>query len=108
MITTYLLGLFITWNILVIWFYSPLRITIGQFLFDSNLYTFDQFETYVMSKNIWIGKLLSCFICFSFWTSLFIGAVFFYIFSTPCAFPLLTCLTYPGICFFLKNIIEKA
>lgn len=108
MILFYILGLLAVWNILVIWFYSPMRITIGQLLFSKDLYTFDQFETYIMSKNIWIGKLLSCFICFSFWTSLLLGICFYFIFSLPLFFPLLTCLTYPGICFFVKSFIEKA
>lgn len=104
--TIYLLGLLITTTLLLIWFYSPLRITIGQLFIDKDMYTFDQFETYLLLKNVWIGKLLSCYICSSFWLSIFIGLIFVLLGYASIIFPLITGLTYPSICYVYKKMID--
>jgi hypothetical protein len=103
----YLLGLLITITILLIWFYSPFRITIGQLFFDKEMYSFEQFENYILFFNPWLGKLLSCYICFSFWTSLAIGFIFIVIGYASFPFPIITSLTYPGLCYIYKKIIDK-
>jgi len=104
---SYIQGLFVTWTVLLIWFYSPIKVTLGQLFIDKNLYSNDQVETALMLKNIWLGKLLSCYICFSFWTSLIVGSVFYKIFDLPGYFPFLTWFTYPSLCYLYKSIIDK-
>lgn len=109
MIADFILGYLIVQTILVIWFYSPLRITIGQLFFDKKIYTTDQFETYVLTINLNLGKLLSCYVCFSFWTSLItgcIGAIFVY--NMQFIVPVITCLTYPAICYLYKSIVDRS
>ena len=104
---TYGKGLLVTWTILLIWFYSPLKVTLGQLFINKNLYTDDQVETAIMIYNIWLGKLLSCYICFSFWTSLAIGVLFKVIDKMPWSFVLLAWFTYPSLCYLYKTIIDK-
>lgn len=100
-------GLLITWTILLIWFYSPLKVTLGQLFIHKNLYTDDQVETAIMIKNIWLGKLLSCYICFSFWTSLLVGLLFKILDNLSWSFVALCWFTYPSLCYLYKRIIDK-
>lgn len=103
----FLLGYLVTQTLLLIWFYSPLKITLGQIFIDKNLYSVDQVETAIMIKNKWIGELISCYICCSFWTSLFVGIVFKKAFSLPLFFVLLAWFTYPSICYLYKLLVKK-
>lgn len=102
----YISGLLLVQTLLLLWFYSPLRITIGQLLFDKDLYTFDQFETYLLVRSSILGKLLSCYICSSFWLSLNIGIGFVLFANTPWYWPFFTALSYPSICYLYKKIID--
>lgn len=104
---TYLKGLLVTWTALLIWFYSPLKVTLGQLFIHKNLYTDDQVETAIMIKNKWIGKLLSCYICFSFWTSLIVGLFFKLINGLGWDFMFLAWFTYPSLCYLYKSFIDK-
>lgn len=107
-IILYTLGLLFTCNACLIWFYSPLKITLGQFLFDKDLYTVEQFETRLLIRNAFLGKLLSCYICFSFWVSLFIGIVFALLSLVPIWFIAVTAGTYPCLCYLYKTIVDKS
>jgi hypothetical protein len=103
----YFEGLLVTLTALLIWFYSPLKVTLGQLFIHKNLYTDDQVETAIMIKNKWLGKLLSCYICFSFWTSLLVGAFFKISYNLPYQFIFLTWFTYPSLCYLYKSIIDR-
>lgn len=103
----YLQGLLVTLTTLLIWFYSPLKVTLGQLFIHKDLYTDDQVETAIMIKNKWLGKLASCYICFSFWTSLFVGIVFKMLYTLPVSFIFLAWFTYPSLCYLYKSIIDK-
>jgi len=103
----YAKGLLITWTILLIWFYSPLKVTLGQLFLHKNLYTDDQVETAIMIKNKWLGKLLSCYICFSFWTSLLVGLFFKFESGLSWKFVSLAWFTYPSLCYLYKTFIDK-
>ena len=102
----YISGLLIVQTLLLLWFYSPLRITIGQIFFDKDLYTFDQFETFLLVRSPVLGKLLSCYICSSFWSSLAIGVLFVIFCSSPWYWPFFTALSYPSICYLYKKVID--
>lgn len=109
MITEYIAGYLITQTIILIWFYSPLRITIGQLFIDKTIYMTDHFETHLLMISPFLGKLLSCYICFSFWTSIIIGAAGLFIcYDVPLYAPLLTGFTYPCICYLYKSIVDKS
>jgi hypothetical protein len=109
MIIDYTLGYFITQTILLIWFYSPFRISIGKIIFDKGMYTTEQFETYVLILSPFLGKLLSCYICFSFWTSLVVGSIgSFFLYDMEILIPAITALTYPSICYLYKAVIDKS
>jgi len=103
----FFLGYFITQTLLLIWFYSPLKITLGQLFIDKNLYSIDQVETAVMIKNKWLGELISCYICCSFWSSLLVSVLLKKIFSLPLFFVFLAWFSYPCICYLYKLVIKK-
>jgi len=102
----YILGYLIVQTLCVMWFYSPLRISLGQLFFDKNLISYDEFETHMLIRSPLIGKLLSCYFCFSFWTSVGIGIAGILLLCLPLWTPFLTCLSYPSICFLYKKIID--
>lgn len=105
MITPYILGLLIVNSFLILWFYSPLTTTLSHFLFNKkDIYTFDQFIDFLSFKNPFLGKLLSCWICMSFWTSLSTGIIVAIILQYPYWYPILTYLTYPSILFLIKQL----
>lgn len=103
----YLQGLLVTLTGLLIWFYSPLKVTLGQLFIDKNLYSNDQVETAIMIYNKWLGKLLSCYICFSWWTSLAVGSAFTLIYNLHWSHIFLSWFTYPSLCYLYKAIIDK-
>jgi hypothetical protein len=103
----YIQGLLTTWTALLIWFYSPLRVTLGQLFIDKNLYSSDQVETAILIKSKWLGKLLSCYICFSWWTSLFVCLIIKYYYNLSLEFVFLGWFTYPSLCYLYKAIIDK-
>lgn len=100
-------GLIANCTALLIWFYSPLKVTIGQLFIDKNLYSIDQVDTAVLILNKWIGKLISCYICMSFWLSLIIGLIYVFFVGAPWWFPLLTASSYPSLCYAYKKFIDK-
>lgn len=106
MINYYISGLGVTLTLLLIWFYSPLRSTIGHF-FSKSINSNEDFETALLFKSPFLGKLLGCYICSSFWCSLAIGLIFWVVFSLPNYFPFLTWFTYPCIAYIYKSIIDK-
>ena len=106
-ILLYFLGLLFTCNACLIWFYSPLKITLGQIFFDKDRYTNEQFETRLLIRNAFLGKLLTCYICFSFWSSLIVGIVFVVLNLAPFWFIVITAGTYPCLCYLYKIIVDK-
>lgn len=104
----YFFGYLVVQTILVIWFYSPFRISLGQILFDKDMYTHDQFETHLLIKSEMLGKLLSCYICFSFWTSLLVGILPTLIGLVSWYFPAVTVMTYPAICYLYYSLTNKS
>lgn len=107
MIVQYLIGLGILTTSLLIWFYSPLRTTIGQLFFDKNIFSNDQFETALLIKSPFLGKLFGCYICLSFWLSLLIGIGLTIFFKIHISFIPLAWFTYPGLAYVYKAIIDK-
>ena len=102
----YFIGLGVTLTLLLIWFYSPLRSSIG-WLVNKNINSNSDFETWLLLKTPFLGKLLGCYICCSFWLSLIIGLLFWYFFKLSLCFPILTWLTYPSLAYLYKTIIDK-
>jgi len=92
-------------SLLILWFYSPLTTTISHIFFKKNdIYTFDQFIDFLSFKSTFLGKLLSCWICMSFWISLSIGIIGLLLLNYPIWYPLLTFFTYPSILFLIKQL----
>lgn len=103
----YLAGLGTTLTALLIWFYGPLKATLGQIFFDKNIISNDQFETALIIKSPIVGKLAGCYVCCSFWCSLFVGCVLYSMFDLPGYFPFLAWFTYPSIAYLYKVILDK-
>ncbi len=106
-IDLYALGFLNTCTALLIWFYSPLKVTIGQLLFDKDMYLNDQFDTLMLFKNKCLGKLVSCYICCSFWTSIAVGIAYCMVFNLSYLYRVLTASTYPALAYIFKGIVNK-
>ena len=107
MILQYLIGLGTLTTLLLIWFYSPLRTSLGRIFFGKDIFSNDQFETALLIKSPFLGKLLGCYICSSFWLSLCIGLVGFTFFDLPLEFIPLVWFTYPGLAYMYKAFIDR-
>lgn len=106
MVNLLIVGFFIVLSLLVLWFFSPLKLTLGKFFFNKEILSQIEFDDMLFLKNKILSKVLSCWICLSFWLSLLVGIVLVFCFSLPYYFPILTFLTYPGICYFFYTKIK--
>jgi hypothetical protein len=102
----YILGLLTVFSLLVLWFFSPLKTTLSE-IFLGKMLMPHEFDDWLFIKNKWLGELLSCWICCSFWCSLFVGFVITITTGQIWYFPLITFFTYPGLCYIFKSIIKQ-
>jgi len=102
---SFLLGLLATNSILLLWFYSPLKISLAKLLFKEVILDNDSFDDLVNLKfGEKLATLSGCYICMSFWSSLLIGIVIAFI-SNCWLMPLITFFCYPPLCYFVKKYI---
>lgn len=106
MILFYIIGFLNVLSALLLWFFSPLKITIGKIIFKKEL-SFMEFDDFLFIKNKFIGELLSCWICCSFWLSLLVGILYTLTLSLPFFWPLLTFSTYPALCYIYYVFVKK-
>lgn len=106
-IFSFIIGWLVVQTICVIWFYSPFRLSISPILFNTVIYSFDEFETLILLKYPVLGKLLSCYICFSFWASFIVGSFGSFLIGVSLWFGVLAAFTYPAICYLYKSIVDK-
>lgn len=99
-------GTLIVNSLLLLWFGSPLKITLGQLFFKKTFITNNEFDDFLFMKSPFIGKLTSCWICLSFWLSLLVGIAFVGVIDAPIITPLLTFLIYPSLCYVFKIIAK--
>lgn len=106
MIEIYLLGVLNVASFLLLWFFSPLKNTLGKLFFKKDLTTVE-FDDILFIKYSFLGKLLTCWICSSFWLSLIIGIIYTLILNLTLLWPLITFTTYPAICYIFYTIIKR-
>jgi hypothetical protein len=106
MITVYLLGLLAVNSILLLWFMSPLKTTLSE-LFLHKILMPHEFDDWLFVKNKFLGELLSCWICCSFWLSLLVGIVCVVLFGSAWYYPIITFFTYPCLCYLYKRLISE-
>lgn len=106
MIVTYIIGVLIVNSLLLLWFFSPLKTTLGKIMFNKELMPMD-FDDLVFAKMPVLGKLIGCYICTSYWLSLLVGLFFMLIAHMPWWWPLLTYFTYPSITYIFYKVISK-
>jgi hypothetical protein len=105
MIEHFIIGLLGVNSILLLWFFSPLKITLSKFFFKADLMP-DEFDDKVFIINPLLGKLISCWICLSFWLSLIIGVFLMVILNLPVYWPLITFFCYPCLCYIFYKFIK--
>lgn len=101
----YILGLLSVCSFLMLWFVSPLKITLAKLFFSTDITDIKNFDDLLYIKSKFLSKLLSCWICCSFWSSLIVGLVLGYICSNF-YFPLVTFCTYPSLAYIFKRVID--
>jgi len=106
MIILYILGLLGVNSILLLWFMSPLKTTLSELLLGKTLMPYE-FDDWLFIKNKFLGKLLSCWICCSFWLSLLVGLFSVILFGGVWYYPLITFFTYPSVCYIFKRLVSE-
>jgi len=99
-------GSLIVSSLLLLWFGSPLKITLGKLFLKRNFITNNEFDDFLFMRSPFLGKLTSCWICLSFWLSLATGIAFVVLINAPAVTPLLTFLVYPSLCYIFKIIAK--
>jgi hypothetical protein len=107
MFEIYIINFLIVFSILVLWFFSPLKITLGKFFFKANYNIPEEFDDKLFLTNYFLGTLSGCWICVSFWLSLISGIVVMIVLDLFLLYPLLTFLMFPGLLYILYRIIKK-
>jgi hypothetical protein len=102
----FFLGIPVVCSLLLLWFISPLKLTLGKIFFKQNFLSLEQFDDFLFIKAPILGKLLSCWICCSFWLSLAVGLFSVVLLDQPLWYPILTFLTYPSLCYLFKATIK--
>jgi hypothetical protein len=103
----YFFGLTSVLSLLTLWFFSPFKSTLGKIIFKKELMP-HEFDDFVYLKNNFLGTLVSCWICCSFWASLAIGVVsLFLIPGLTFFYPGITFLTYPSFCYIFYKFVTK-
>ena len=103
--TYWISGFLFLLSILQLWFSSPLKITLGEILFKEKLISETEFDDRLSVISDKLSMLSTCYTCFSFWTSLFIGIVLTALFDLPLYWPLITFFTYPPLAFAYKAYV---
>lgn len=102
----YILGSLVVCSSLLLWFVSPLKITLAKVIFKKDIITLDQFDDMLFLRNKILGKLTACWICLSFWLSLLVGIVIVLGFNGEWYMPVVTFFTYPSIAYIFKTFIK--
>jgi hypothetical protein len=105
MIFTYIFGLLTVNSLLLLWFFSPLKTTIGEIFFKKILMP-DEFDDVIFNYNKIIGKLISCWICLSFWLSLVIGIILGIITNVGWHWGVVCFFSYPSVCYVFYKFIK--
>lgn len=96
------MGLLSACSILQLWFFSPLKTTLGQFIWKDKVISDSEFDDRLAIINDKLSMLSTCYTCFSFWTSLIVGGIYSYIFSLNPVWGLLCFFTYPPLIWLAK------
>lgn len=102
----YILGCLIVNSLLLLWFFSPLKTTISEIFLKKPLLPLE-FDDYIFFKSKVLGKLLTCWICLSFWLSLVVGLIMSLIFNLNISWPFICFLTYPCLSYIFYKYISK-
>lgn len=107
LISNLIFGLLATSSILLLWFYSPLKMSLAKILFKETITDHSQFEDliFLKFKSDKLSTLSSCYICFSFWTSLIVGAILYSLLDMPVYTPAITFFCYPVLCYAIKKYV---
>lgn len=101
----YILSFLSTNSFLLLWFFSPLPNSIGKIFFKrDDIYILENLIDIISIRSQFLGTLLSCWICLSFWSSLFIGIIIMLFFDLPIYFPFICFVSNPPILFLIKQL----
>lgn len=102
----YILGLLTVNSLLLLWFFSPIKTTLSEIFLKKSLMPLE-FDDIVYVKSKILGKLTTCWICLSFWTSLITGTVMALIFNLSAFWPLVTFVSYPCLCYIFYTMVKR-
>ena len=106
LIYPYVLGAFITGNLLGIWFESTIFLYIFSKIANKEIYAFDDLIDIIGKKSEYFADLLSCVWCLGTWVSIAVVFLISYFFNVSLAFGLACVFSWPFICAKIFKINE--
>jgi hypothetical protein len=107
----YILGCLISCSWICTWFFSDLPVRLfksfGLIKKEEDIFTWDDWSQWILLKSDFFGELLSCPLCFGFWTSLTVSSVIFYINGLNPYFILSSAFSWPLFIYYSYNHFQK-
>lgn len=112
LLSWYIIGFLICSNIQVIWMFTNMPIYIFKLfnikkIKNSNIYTREEFEDWLLIHLGWFGELLSCPLCMSTHTSWIVSLFIYILFESSIYFLFLPVLTWPFMVFLVYSVLRK-
>ena len=105
----YILGALVNSWFICTWFFTSLPLHLFKPFIDKDLeiYSWEDWNNWLMLKNDFIAELLGCPLCLGFWSSLAIASLIVNINGLDYKFILAGWFTWPLIAFILYKKLEK-
>lgn len=108
----YILGFLICSNIQIIWAFTNMPIYIFKFLNikkikDSDIYTREEFEDWLLINLGYFGELMSCPLCMSTHTSWIVSVIFYFLLHSSFYILFFPVLTWPFMVFMVYSVLKK-
>ena len=111
LILPYVLGALISSSWICTWFISDLPVHLshglGLIKKKDEVFTWDDWSDWLSSKNEFFGALLSCPLCFGFWTSVFVSSVITYLNDLTLYFILSSAFSWPLFIYYFYHKLSK-
>ncbi len=98
----YFWGLIITTNLIITFYSSTIKIKVLEWVFallrkPNSVITLQDFDDYMFEKCGAFGEMLTCPLCFGFWTSLIVSGAMHQSFDLPIYYIVFSSLSWPSM-----------
>ena len=111
LILPYILGAFISSSWICTWFISDLPVHLFKGLRlikeKDEVFTWEEWSEWLSTKTEFFAALLSCPLCFGFWTSLFVSSAIWYVNDLTPYFILSSAFSWPLFIYYFYHKLSK-